>query len=136
VRQPRVLKSSAAEEGSAPLELTFAIVFLMLLSLGAIQVGLTLYARNVVLSAAHEGARAAVELGRQTYDASETARRYVERGAGGVVDDLRVSTSTIETRGRLLARVMVTGRLDVPGPVPVSIPVRTTATAGREADVE
>jgi Flp pilus assembly protein TadG len=131
-----VLKSSAAEEGSGPLELTFAIVFLMLLSLGAIQVGLTLYARNVVLSAAHEGARAAVELGRQTSDASETARRYVERVAGGVVDDLRVSTSTIETRGRLFTRVMVTGRLDVPGPVPVSIPVRTTATAGREAEVE
>ena len=131
-----MLKSSAAEEGSAPLELTFAIVFLMLLSLGAIQVGLTLYARNVVLSAAHEGARAAVEFGRQTPDASETARRYVERAAGGVVDDLRVSTSTIETRGRLFTRVMVTGRLDVPGPVPVSIPVRTTATAGREAEVE
>jgi Flp pilus assembly protein TadG len=136
VRQPRVLKSSAAEEGSAPLELMFAIVLLMLLSLGAIQVGLTLYARSVVLFAAHEGARAAVELGRQTSDASETARRYVERAAGGVVDDLRVSTSTTETRGRLFARVMVTGRLDVPGPVPVSIPVRTSATAGREADVE
>jgi hypothetical protein len=60
----------------------------------------------------------------------------VQRAAGGVVDDLRVSTSTIETRGRLFARVMVTGRLDVPGPVPVSIPVRTSATAGREADVE
>jgi Flp pilus assembly protein TadG len=136
VRQPRLLKTPAAEEGSAPLELTFAIVFLMLLSLGAIQVGLTLYARNVVLSAAHEGARAAVELGRETSDASETARRYVERAAGGVVDDLRVATSTIETRGRLFARVMVTGRLDVLGPVPVSIPVRTTATAGREAEVE
>jgi Flp pilus assembly protein TadG len=136
VRQPRVLKSSTTEEGSAPLELTFAIVFLMLLSLGAIQVGLTLYARNVVLSAAHEGARAAVELGRETSDASETARRYVERAAGGVVDDLRVATSTIETRGRLFARVMVTGRLDVLGPVPVSIPIRTTATAGREAEVE
>jgi Flp pilus assembly protein TadG len=136
VRQSRVLKSSTTEEGSAPLELTFAIVFLMLLSLGAIQVGLTLYARNVVLSAAHEGARAAVELGRETSDASETASRYVERAAGGVVDDLRVATSTIETRGRLFARVMVTGRLDVLGPVPVSIPVRTTATAGREAEVE
>jgi Flp pilus assembly protein TadG len=131
-----VLKAPANQEGSAPLELTFAIVFLILLSLGAIQVGLTLYARNVVLSAAHEGARAAVELGRQTSDASETARRYVERAAGGVVDDLRVSTSTVETRGRLFTRVMVTGTLDVPGPVPVSIPVRTTATAGREAEVE
>jgi Flp pilus assembly protein TadG len=131
-----VLKAPANQEGSAPLELTFAIVFLILLSLGAIQVGLTLYARNVVLSAAHEGARAAVELGRQTSDASETARRYVERAAGGVVDDLRVSTSTVETRGRLFTRVMVTGTLDVPGPVPVSIPVRTTATAGREAEVQ
>ena len=136
MRQPRVLKPTSGEDGSAPVELTFAIVFLILLSLGAIQVGLTLYARNVVLSAAHEGARAAVELGRETSDASETARRYVERAAGGVVDDLRVSTSMIESRGRLFARVMVTGRLDVLGPVPVSIPVRTSATAGREAEVE
>jgi Flp pilus assembly protein TadG len=131
-----VLKRAAGERGSAPLELTFAIVFLILLSLGAIQVGLTLYARNVVMSAAHEGARAAVELGRQSSDASETARRYVERAAGGVVDHLRVSTSTVEARGRLFVRVMVTGSLDVPGPVPVSIPVRTTGTAGREAEVE
>jgi hypothetical protein len=131
-----VLKPTSGEDGSAPVELTFAIVFLILLSLGAIQVGLTLYARNVVLSAAHEGARATVELGRQTSDASETARRYVERAAGGVVDDLRVYTSMMESRGRLFARVMVTGRLDVLGPVPVSIPVRTSATAGREAEVE
>jgi Flp pilus assembly protein TadG len=136
MRQPRVLKPAANEKGSAPVELTFAIVFLILLSLGVIQVGLTLYARNVVLSAAHEGARAAVELDRQASDASETARRLVERAAGGIVDDLRVSTSTIEVGGRLLARVMVSGRLDVLGPVPVSIPVRTAATASREAGVE
>lgn len=131
-----MLKRAAKEEGSAPVELTFAIVFLILLSLGVIQVGLTLYARNVVISAAHEGARAAVELGRRTSDASEAARRMVERAAGGVVDDLSVSTSTIEAGGRLFVRVMVAGRLDVPGPVPVSIPVRTAATAAREAEVE
>jgi Flp pilus assembly protein TadG len=136
MRQPRVLKSAANEEGSAPVEVMFAIVFLIMLSLGVIQVGLTLYARNVVLSAAHEGARAAVELDRRTSDASEAARRLVERAAGGIVDDLRVSTSTIEVGDRLLARVMVSGRLDVLGPVPVSIPVRTAATAGREAGVE
>jgi Flp pilus assembly protein TadG len=136
MRQPRVLKSASDEEGSAPVELTFAIVVLMLLSLGVIQVGLTLYARNVVLSAAHEGARAAVELDRGTSDASEAARRLVERAAGGVVDDLQVSTSTIEAGNRLVTRGMVSGLLDVPGPIPVSIPVRTTATASREAGVE
>jgi Flp pilus assembly protein TadG len=136
MRQPRVLKSASDEEGSAPVELTFAVVVLMLLSLGVIQVGLTLYARNVVLSAAHEGARAAVELDRRTSDASEAARRLVERAAGGIVDDLQVSTSTIEAGDRLVTQVMVSGLLDVPGPIPVSIPVRTAATASREAGVE
>jgi Flp pilus assembly protein TadG len=130
-----VLKS-ADEDGSAPVELTFAIVVLMLLSLGVIQVGLTLYARNVVLSAAHEGARVAVELDRRASDASEAARRLVERAAGGIVDKLQVSTSTVEAGDRLVTRVMVSGRLDVPGPIPVSIPVRTAATASREAGVE
>jgi len=136
MRQPRVLKSASEEEGSAPVELTFAVVVLMLLSLGVIQVGLTLYARNVVLSAAHEGARAAVELDRRTSDASEAARRLVERAAGGIVDDLQVSTWTIEAGDRLVTHVMVSGLLDVPGPIPVSIPVRTAATASREAGVE
>jgi hypothetical protein len=130
-----VLKS-ADEDGSAPVELTFAIVVLMLLSLGVIQVGLTLYARNVVLSAAHEGARVAVELDRRASDASEAARRLVERAAGGIVDDLQVSASTLEAGERLVSRVIVSGRLDVPGPIPVSIPVRTAATASREAGVE
>ncbi len=136
MRQPRVLKSASDEEGSAPVEVTFAVVVLMLLSLGVIQVGLTLYARNVVLSAAHEGARAAVELDRRTSDASEAARRLVERAAGGIVDDLQVSTSTIEAGDRLVTHVMVSGLLDVPGPIPVSIPVRTAATASREGGVE
>jgi hypothetical protein len=131
-----MLKSASEEEGSAPVELTFAVVVLMLLSVGAIQVGLTLYARNVVLSAAHEGARAAVELDRRTSDASEAARRLVERAAGGIVDDLQVSTWTIEAGDRLVTHVMVSGLLDVPGPIPVSIPVRTAATASREAGVE
>ncbi|MGH2818854.1 MAG: TadE/TadG family type IV pilus assembly protein [Actinomycetota bacterium] len=131
-----MLKSASDEEGSAPVEVTFAVVVLMLLSLGVIQVGLTLYARNVVLSAAHEGARAAVELDRRTSDASEAARRLVERAAGGIVDDLQVSTSTIEAGDRLVTHVMVSGLLDVPGPIPVSIPVRTAATASREGGVE
>jgi hypothetical protein len=131
-----VLRSLSDEEGSAPVELTFAVVVLMLLALGVVQVGLTLYARNVVLSAAHEGARAAVELERRASDASDAARLLVERAAGGVVDDLRVSTTTLEAGDRLLARVTVSGNLDVLGPVPVSIPIRAASTAARDAEVE
>jgi hypothetical protein len=131
-----VLNSATDEEGSAPVELTLAIVVLMLLSLGVIQVGLTLYARNVVISAAHEGARVAAELDRPVSDSSEAARRIVEHAAGGIVDELEVASSMIEAGDRLIARVRVSGRLNVPGPVPVSIPVRATATTSREVGFE
>ena len=121
------------EGGSAPLETIFAIVLLMVLALGTIQVSLALYARNVVASSAHEGARAAIELGRDPESAEAVARRVVERSAGGLVHDLRVSTSIQRSGIDSTIHVRVTGSLEPLGPVPIRIPFTSTASVSRTA---
>lgn len=124
---------SEPERGSAPLETVFAIAFLLLLVLGAIEVVWALYGRNVLISSAHEGARAALELGRSSSDAVTIATRSIEQSAGALVDELDVGVSTETVGGRSLVRVEVSGVLTPRGPVPMPIPVRTAATVSRSA---
>jgi Flp pilus assembly protein TadG len=121
------------ERGSAPVETIFAIVFLMLLVLGVMQVSFALYARNVVASSAHEGARAAIELGRDPASARAVARSVVVRSAGGLVRSLDVETAVGESSHGTVVRVLVSGSLAPFGPFPVSIPFTTTAHASRTA---
>ncbi len=117
------------ERGSAPLESVFAIVMLVVMTLGALQVAFVLYARNVLMSAAHEGARAAVERGATADDVVPVVASVVERSAGGLVSDLSVDASTGSV-GRLMVRVR--GTVDAIGPVPLSLPLTATATATTE----
>jgi Flp pilus assembly protein TadG len=131
-----VLTIRRPERGSAVVETVMAIVMLMILVLGAIEVGFALYARNVVSAAAHEGARSAMELGRSADDASAIARATVVRSAGGLVRDLRVATSVRNVGTRALVRVRVSGVLRAFGPVPLPIPMSATASVTREVEVE
>jgi Flp pilus assembly protein TadG len=120
------------ERGSAPVESVFAIVALIFLTLGALQVAFALYARNVVASAAHEGARAVVERGAVAGDAQAVAAEVVGRAAGGLVEDLRVDVSS-STRGpRTVTTVHVRGTTARFGPVPITLPLRATATSVAE----
>jgi len=123
------------ERGSAPLESIFAIVFLCLLVLGVIQVSFALYARNVVAASAHEGARAAVERGVELRDASAIADTTVRRAAGGLVEDLHVAVATRKGTEEAAVSVEVAGMLRVFGPVPIRIPLRSSATATARATV-
>ena len=129
-----MLKES--ESGSAPLETIFAMVLLVLLVLGAIQVSLVLYARNVLASAAHEGARSAIESGRDPATADRIATSVVHRSAGGLVDELDVSTMVDERGGSEIVLVRVTGTVGSLGPIPVSVPFSTTARASRSTGLE
>ena len=131
MRADRLL--SARQRGSATVESIFALVILMLLTLGALQVAFVLYARNIVISASHEGARAAVERGATGRDAGTVAEAVVERSAGGLVSDLRVVTEAIERAGSEVLTVRVRGTIRALGPVPVSFPVTATATSVRES---
>ncbi len=115
----------AFDKGSTVVETVFALWFLCFMSLGVVQIAFTLYARNVVVSSAHEGARAAVELGRTVSESELVARRTVLDAAGGMVEDLEVEITKTSAEPAFV-EVSVTGRLDSFGPLPVSVPVSVT----------
>lgn len=118
--------------GSAAVESVFGMLLVLFLGLGVIQVAFVLYGRNVVVSAAHEGARAGVELGRNPSDAASVARETVRHAAGGLVSKLSVEVSLSGTERERRLHVDVTGTLDGFGPLAVSIPVRASAVSTLE----
>ena len=130
MRPDRLLKS---ERGSAPLESIFAIVMLVVLTLGALQVAFALYARNVLASAAHEGVRAIVERGAAMDEAPAVASAVIERAAGGLVDDVRVDVTAAERSPRAVLTVHVRGVTAPFGPVPVTLPLSASATSVAES---
>lgn len=123
---------SPRERGSATVESIFAIVVLLLLTLGAVQVAFVLYARNVLLSAAHEGARAAVERGAEMHDAAALVSAVVRRSAGGLVSDVDVDAATSPVGDRDVLTVKVRATVAAFGPVPFEVPVTATAASVRE----
>lgn len=127
---------TAPERGSALVESIFAIVFLMMLALGIAQLALTLYGRNVVIASAHEGARAATELGRSEQEAAAIALRTTRSATGSLVDDLEIEVLTEPAGENALITVRLTGRLVAAGPVPISIPVEAQASSLRLEEVE
>lgn len=108
------------------------MTMLLFLALGTIQVALTLYARNVVQAAVHDGSRAVVEVGGAETDAEAVASAVIERSAGSLLDDLDVETSIDSGGDRLIVHVRATGRLVAPGPIPIDLPITVGSTSSRE----
>lgn len=118
------------------MESLFAIVMLLFLALGTLQVALALYGRNVVASAAHEAARAGVELGATPEQATAIADDTVRRAGGRLVRDLTVEVSaTQDERGRIV-QVSLTGTVDVLGPIPIPVPIEAHASARSDGAIE
>ncbi|MFN2488812.1 MAG: TadE/TadG family type IV pilus assembly protein [Actinomycetota bacterium] len=128
------MTSARDERGSAPVDAVISMVLLMVLVLGVVEIAFALYGRNVVAASAHEGARAAIELGRGPGDAVAVATDTVRRSAGGLVSDLDVGVKLEESPLRSLVIVEVTGVLETWGPIPVAVPISVTATASREPE--
>lgn len=116
-----------SESGAALIESIFAIVFLLTLVLGAIQVTFTLYARNVVQAAAHEGVRSAIDRGSTNTAALTAAREAVIRAAGSLVREIEIDVRRHRIETGALMSVSVVGRLRPIGPLPVHL--RVTAVA-------
>ncbi len=113
-----------------------SIALLMVLTVGTIQVALTLYGRNVVQASAHEGLRAMVERG-VTHSAGEiVATRTVQDSVGSLVQDLEVDVASTSAAGGRRVLVRVTARLRSLGPVPLSVPVTSAAEAFVEGEPE
>jgi Flp pilus assembly protein TadG len=124
------------EAGSAPVESIFAIVLLMMLALGTIQIALALYGRNLVAAAAHDAARAGIELGSSTSEAEGIAASVVETAGGRLVRGLRVQVDADKDERVRTVRVRITGTIDVLGPLPIPVPVDARASATTEGVVE
>lgn len=105
----------------------FAIVFLLTLLLGTVQVVFTLYSRNVIQAAAYEGVRSAIERGASDTAATSAARGAVTRAAGGLLTGLEVFVERSSVRDGTLVRVEVVGRLRPVGPLPMHLPVSAVA---------
>ena len=132
MRECGLLNLSPEERGSAVVESLGGVFLLLLLALGTIQVALTLYARNVVQAAVHDGSRAMVEVRGTGTDADALVRTVIERSAGGLLDDLHVETAADEIADRLRVRVRATGTLRPPGPIPLELPISVVSTSSRE----
>lgn len=113
------------------LETVLSIVLLLTLALGAIEVAFALYARNVLAASAHEGARAAIELGRSPQDAVAVAKHTIRSSAGGLVREMDIAVAGGAIRGRPVVRVRVRARLKPFGPVPLPMSFSSSATAAR-----
>ena len=121
------------QSGAAAVESIFAMVFVIVLLLGVVEVAFVLYARNVVAASAHEGVRAIVERGATAGDAESMARRTVRDSASGLVNDLNIGVD-LRSSGELeRVTVVVEGRVKTFGPVPFPITVTSSASSTREA---
>lgn len=121
------------DDGAAVVDAIFGLLITMLLVLGVAQVGLTLYARNVVLSAAHEGVRAAVERGRTLDEARAIATKVIQDAAGGAVRIAVVETTSETVGAEVVLDVSVRAAIRPLGIVPIEVPVDVVASASRPA---
>lgn len=103
-----------------------------MLTLGVVQVVLVLYGRNVVISAAHEAARAAIELGRTPKEGRDVAITTMSRAAGRLLQDMSVHVGAGTEGARYVVTVDVAGTIQTLGPVPIPVPISASATAVRE----
>jgi Flp pilus assembly protein TadG len=122
----------ARESGAAAVESIFAMVFVIVLLLGVVEVAFLLYARNVVAASAHEGVRAVVERGAGAADAELIAGRTVRESAGSLVTELQVGVVLRSSEDLERITVVVSGRVKPFGPVPLPVTMTTSASSTRE----
>ena len=115
------------ERGAAVVEFTLVCVLLVTLFLVVLQLGLVLHARNVMISAAQEGARFAANADRTADDGVERTREAIRGSLGSeTAAALRVSPLPLSTTP---GGAPVVG-IEVSGPLPWVLrlvdPVRIT----------
>lgn len=105
-----------------------ALVLLVTIFLGGVQLGLYVYARNVATAAAAEGARYGAPEGRGESAASRRTNELLDYGLGDYRNDLSVRTAS--DAGFVV--VTVTGKLPTIVPFLEAIPLTVSARAFEE----
>jgi len=116
--------------GQALVEVALVFPLLLVLSLGLLQVALYAHARDVVLTAAQEGARLAAEDGRGVEDGYVRVDDIARAGLGTLVNPL-------ETHGRMGAEsveftIDTSLRPIIPLPIRDGLPIHVRSSASRE----
>lgn len=116
--------------GQALVESALVFPLLILLSLGVLQVILYAHARDVVISAAQEGARLAAEDGRSLDDGLARARDLVTAGLGTSVEPVQIDGS----RGPDVVDLRIDSALRpiLPLPIDGGLPVHGEGRVARE----
>jgi hypothetical protein len=123
----RFLVGSAAQ---ALVETALVFPLLLTLALGLLQVTLYVHARDVLMTAAQEGARLAAEDGRTLEDGFARVRAVAQAGLGDAVEPF-------EPRGRMdddLVEIHLESALRSIVPLPISsgLPIQVHASVSRE----
>jgi hypothetical protein len=122
------VRRPGGDAGSSVVEFTLVSVLLVGLFLGVMQVALVLHTRNVLVSAAQEGARYAANADRTPADGALRTQQAIGEALGtGVRDRMTVTPLPVDLSGP----TPIVG-MQVSGPVPVFFlpvgPVRLTVS--------
>jgi hypothetical protein len=125
-----MLPRSRGAPGQALVESALVFPLLILLSLGMLQVMLYAHARDVLTSAAQEGARLAAEDGRSLDDGFGRTRSLIAAGLGSSVEPPRLDGSL----GAEVVELRVDSALRpiLPLPIDGGLPLHVTGRAARE----
>lgn len=116
------------QRGSTLVDFLAALMILVTIFLGGVQLGLYVYARNVATAAAAEGARYGAPEGRGEAAASRRTNELLDYGLGNYRNDLSVKTAS---DGGFVV-VTVTGTLPAIVPFLEAIPLTVSARSFEE----
>lgn len=89
--------SARGDDGNALVEFVLVSALVIALAMGVIQLALTLHARNMMISAASEGARLAATNDRGPQDGIERTQWLLSESLGGMDAHVTAEDTTIDT---------------------------------------
>jgi hypothetical protein len=104
--------AARGERGATVVEFLAVTILTVVCLLGVAQLAVWVWARNVAVTAVHEGARSAAETGRPLSDGSRRARDVLEDGLG--VSSGRFTIDVAEADGTVAVRARGTAPMIVP----------------------
>lgn len=90
-------RASARDDGNALVEFVLVSALVIALAMGVIQLALTLHVRNMMVSAASEGARLAATNDRGPQDGVDRAEWLLSESLGGIETRVTAADTTIDT---------------------------------------
>jgi Flp pilus assembly protein TadG len=90
-------RANARDEGNALVEFVLVSALVIALAMGVIQLALTLHVRNMMVSAASEGARLAATNDRGPQDGVERTQWLLAESLGGIQTSVTATDMTIDT---------------------------------------